>query len=469
MPSCVHHLRLCSVPVLLLFTGCSTHAHTASLTLSPPKIEAQRSLNRIMPMGDSITRGSGYGNYRRPLQFLLAKGGYHAQIVGTNQEQSLSYHGTDPWQNFSPYQPGHEGYGSQRIDQLAGNSPATDDGGFVYPGLEHAFAVDKPHVVLMMLGTNDVLQSYDPGGPGYGGKTGFAADAAERLDQLVSHLFQISPHLKLVLVTLTPLQDPAKEAMVTAFNDDIPQIIAAHKRLGQDIVPAPMHSALSLSDLSPDGIHPRTLGYDKMARVWYQALTGRTAPPLPQNAVSPYGPGRLGQKNVFAPSDKVAVSNVFAPGMPGHNLVDGTNHAFVFSNIADERVSISGFHSAIQCLRFFDTPSYTGRIPGNVTVYYSASVQTSLDPKDYTRLGSFTLPTTGVFPPPSVGDIYENETNPAAHPASSDVKSQRTAVIDFDDLDHLSIPAGTQSLLLEFSKTMGYGDGLTEIQAFPPL
>ena len=100
------------------------------------QLQARKSGN-MMPLGNSITRGSGsgYGNYRRPLQALLTQGGYSSRFVGTNTEQSFNYSGNDPGQTFTPYQPDHEGYGGFRIDQISSNSPAADDGGVTYPGL----------------------------------------------------------------------------------------------------------------------------------------------------------------------------------------------------------------------------------------------------------------------------------------------------------------------------------------------
>ncbi len=419
-----------------------------------------------MPLGDSITRGSQYGNYRHPLQALLARGGYTALFVGESTEQSSSYHGADPEQIFTPFQPDHEGYGGFRIDQIASDSPATDDGGVTYPGLSHALAVDKPDVVLMMLGTNDVKPFadglVDPGGPGYGGGTGFAADGAMRLDKLVDRLYDGRPGLTLVLATVTPLANPAKEASVAAYDALIPQVVAAHRKLGQNILLADMHATLTTGDLCPDGVHPGTVGYDKMARTWYAALTGQAAPPLPAVASSSFGPGVLGQPNVFSPAAHALVSNAFAGGaFTGAALIDRTPKAFVFGDARAERVGISGFQSAIDRLRFFDTPSYTGRTPAAVTVYYSASAQSSLRPQDYTRVGTFPLPVAG--------DTYETKTSPPAYPVASEPASHPAAVIGFCDLDGLHIPPGTRSILLDFSKRSGDGDGLSEIQAFAPV
>ena len=453
--------RLLSVPLLLLLTGCSTHAHTGG---SDQAAFPKGGLLRLMPLGDSITRGSGsgYGNYRRPLQSLLARGTHTFQFVGTNTEQSFNYHGPDPEQTFNPYQPGHEGYGGFRIDQIAGNSPATDDGGVSYPGLSRVLATDKPDIILLMLGTNDVNQGYDPGGPGYRGSAGFAADAAARLDALIDKLMKSHPRLTLVVATIPPLADPVKDRLAQAYNVFIPQIVAARRKQGQHILFTNMHAGLTLSDMSPDGIHPVTAGYDKMARLWYKPLTGQAPPPpLFESGAPTSPPGRLGQPNVFRPTDQVTVSNSFdSPAFVGSQLVDGTDKAFVFGDARREIVSISGFRSAIQRLRFFDTPSYTGRTPTHVTVYSSTTKQTSLNPKDYAL--------SGTFPLPVVGDTYTNQTTPAAHPDAGDPASHPAAVISFTDLNDLHVPADTQSILLDFSKGAGDGDGLTEIQAFAP-
>ncbi len=449
---------------LILLAGCSAHSQTAGTPKAaptPPYL-VKSTTPRIVALGDSITRGSssGYGNYRRPLQFLLARGGYTYQFIGTSTEQSFNYHGTNPEQTFTPYQPRHEGYGGFRIEQISTDKPGRDDGGVSYPGFSSMMAQDKPDVVLLMLGTNDINQSFDPGGPGYGGGAGFAADAAQRLDTLVGRLFQTNPKLTLVLASLTPLADPAKEAQVQAYNRFIPQIVAAHKKQGQTILLAEMSATLTPADLSPDGVHPGTLGYDKMARVWYAALTGQAPPPLPAPPASAFGPGRIGEKNIFTPATHVAVSSTFQMPLPGARLVDGTPKAFVFGDIQSERVSLTGFTGPIGRLRFFDAPSYTGRTPATVTVYASPKAQSSLRPADYQKVGTYLLPV--------VGDAYEQRTSPAAHPDAADPVAHSEATVRFCDLDKLPIPAGAHSLLLDFSKAEGYGDGLSEIQAFPP-
>ena len=452
--------RLLPAAALVLAAGCAPPVHSAS---TPPLVKG-KSL-RILPLGDSITRGSQFGNYRRSLQALLARTGYAATFVGESTESSLSYSGADPEQTFNPFQPVHEGYGGFRIEQIAGDGPATDDGGVTYPGLTKMLAADRPDAVLLMLGTNDVNQGFDPGGPGYGGGTGFAADAAGRLDSLLSRLAAAAPKATVVLAAITPLGDSGKEPQVQAYNALVPQVAAAHRRQGQNVLFVDMSAALTTGDLISDGVHPNTVGYDKMARVWYKALTGQAAPPLPVSAPPPsYGPGSVAAKNLFGPADTVTASNIFngsafAPG----SLVDGTPKAFVFGDSSKEIVAISGFHGAVARLRFFDAPAYGGRTPVSVTLYYSPSVQASLLPSDYTKLGTYPLPVSPANP-----DVYPTPTQPAEHPDPSEPAPQPDRTISFVDLDGLHLPATAETVLLDFSKPHGDGDGLSEIQAYGP-
>ncbi len=449
--------RSCYAIVLvsaLTIAGCSAHAENPVAGL--PLVKGK--MVRILALGDSITRGSGdgFGNYRRPLQALLAQGGYQFEFVGSNTEQSDNYHGSDPEQTFTPYQRGHEGYGGFRIEQIGSENKDKDDGGVAYPGLSAALEGAKPDVVLMMLGTNDVNQGFDTAGAtGYNGQIGFAADAAARMDALVTRIHELKPDAALVLATITPLRDAGKQAKGKDYNALIQQVVAAHQKSGENIVFADMGTALQTNDLAGDGVHPTTRGYDKMARVWFAALTNEKAPPLaPEKVV---GQGQIAQKNKFSTA-KVTAGDSFGPAFVAGNLCDGTSKAFVWKDGGNERVSLTGFQGPIERLRFFDTPSYTGRTPRKVTVYAADKEQNSLEMRDYTKIGEFVIP--------GAGDKFETATNPPVFPDQGEPAAHPDAVVNFSEVA-VKIPATAQSLLLDFSKAGGEGDGLSEIEALP--
>ncbi|RYX86490.1 hypothetical protein EON83_02125 [bacterium] len=265
--------------VLSIAIGCGSAANAVQQTNVEEKVVALNKAQsyRILALGDSITRGSseGLGNYRRPLQALLSRGGYQFEFVGTNTKQSDNYHGDDTEQTFTPYQTLHEGYGGFRIDQIGSENRDTDDGGVAYAGLTTALEKANPDVVLMMLGTNDLNRGFDPpGGAGYGGRTGFSANAAARMDVLVTRIHELKPSATLVLATLVPIRNEAKQEKVKEYNELLRKIIIAHQEKGEKIVLADMGVELGDGDLSRDGVHPLTEGYNKMARVWFAALTG---------------------------------------------------------------------------------------------------------------------------------------------------------------------------------------------------
>src|SRR5579859_901846 len=93
----------------------------------------------IMPLGDSITAGVGSMNgsgYRAALWYDYQAAGYRVDFVGS---------GHNGPQDF-PQQ--HEGHPGWRIDQLSAH-------------IVGWLATYQPHIILLQIGTNDILQHDD--------------------------------------------------------------------------------------------------------------------------------------------------------------------------------------------------------------------------------------------------------------------------------------------------------------------
>lgn len=229
---------------------------------------------RIMALGDQITIGSATsGNYRRPLQAVLARGGYAYQFVG-GAPPSPAYIGKDPTQKFAPFQPALAGYPGLRIDQIASDDPTPSASGASYPGLAAALARGKPDIVLLLLGANDVLQDYSPGTKP--GDPLFNANAVLRLNSLIDDIYYKYPRAAVVVATIPQLRDPALNRRAQEYDKLIPTVVATRQRHQDRIALADISAALTPADISADGILPTSAGYDKMAQVWYAALTGKS-------------------------------------------------------------------------------------------------------------------------------------------------------------------------------------------------
>src|SRR5947209_18768574 len=93
---------------------------------------------KVMPLGDSITYGTGDpGGYRIGLWQRLVAGGYKVDFVGSQSNGPASLGDHD-----------HEGHPGWRIDQLDAN----------IVGWLNTY---QPHTVLLHIGTNDIGQSFD--------------------------------------------------------------------------------------------------------------------------------------------------------------------------------------------------------------------------------------------------------------------------------------------------------------------
>ena len=197
---------------------------------------------KIMPLGNSITRGFGSGDqpenypynvsYRRPLYQSLIAGNHYFNFVGSQ------YHG---WADSGPaFDYNHEGHGGKTDDWIAAR---------VYD-----FLTNNPaDVVLLHIGTNGLDSSPDD--------VALILDEIDRYDTAVT-----------VILARIIDQQP-NDPLVTQFNDNVEAMAQTRIANGDNIIIVDQQSALDYGSDMYDQKHPNESGYAKMADVWFNALS----------------------------------------------------------------------------------------------------------------------------------------------------------------------------------------------------
>lgn len=192
---------------------------------------------RIMPLGDSITAGWGTpDSYRDSLWGKLAQFDGAFDFVGSRQGGPAFLPDRD-----------HQGTPGQRADELI---PLVSD-------LMRSY---RPDIVLLMMGTNDVVQG------GQAGASSLRFDIGEILSRIAAEL----PNTKVLVSTLPPLAaDVYGSNFVPAANHEIRMAVADALMKGQPV--GLVQPTLTVSDLY-DGVHPTAAGHAKLADSWHQAI-----------------------------------------------------------------------------------------------------------------------------------------------------------------------------------------------------
>jgi lysophospholipase L1-like esterase len=211
---------------------------------------------RIMPLGDSITKGTGStngGGYRDDLYFDLTVQGIEFDFVGTQSQGE-------------GFDPDHEGHGGKRADWLA------DSVGYFYD-------MENPDIILLHIGTNDIT--------GERPIDDIIADIESILDQGKSH----NPDMGMLVAGLVPRKD-AYDLLTTDLNEEIFNLVQYKIWQGYDIKYADHNTAFKSNpdwemEYFYDTRHPNDEGYSVMAQVWLDSL-GLIPPPdtIPPSAVA---------------------------------------------------------------------------------------------------------------------------------------------------------------------------------------
>ena len=229
-----------------------------------PSIESLPLNLQIMPLGDSITYGSGaHHGYRGHLGDLLSSVSTNFVFVGSFTDQSLP-----------PNEQHHEGHGSYAIDDIYTNLDGVGDfqfqkwggesrkpnGGHWFDGIAggpDARPPLYPDVILLLIGAND-RDNLD--------------GAQSRLDRLVSKIVTMRPEAHLIIARITPItRSGAYQDFVVAYNKEVDAVVAKYAP-NHPVTEVDLNTGFPSNGLGKDKLHPNDTGYTWMAKRWYNAI-----------------------------------------------------------------------------------------------------------------------------------------------------------------------------------------------------
>jgi VCBS repeat-containing protein len=249
----------------------------------------------VMPFGDSITHGWTATDWS--VQGITTDQGYRGPL----------------WQSFISANALVNFVG----DQTDGPYTLLDQANAGYPGettaqllerLPNLLAVEKPQAILLMAGTNDLLQGVPQ------------ATIIANLNTMLSMIHAANPATHVYVSELIPNGDVST---VPALNTAIDAMVKQASAAGQN-VSLVSESNFPSSDLIFDNTHPTTAGYAILAQNFYSAILA--AQPLaggtPDGTVATISPSTL---NVVAGS-----GNDLLIGNSGNNILTGGSGNDVF-------------------------------------------------------------------------------------------------------------------------------------------
>lgn len=212
---------------------------------------------KIAPIGDSITRGglvpdSAYPSYRYYLWTMLRNGGYDVDFVGSTTEPNF--------QKFM-FDQDHDGYSGYTTELLAND-------------MDRMLMSYTPDIVLLYIGTNDVLQQVP------------MKDRIRNIDRIIASLRQKNPNVRIVIAQISPTFDTFRNTNsgLDEYNAELLSYAQRMTSAASPIVIVDMNTAWSTTQfVQDDGVHPNTEGEVQMAQRWANALisTGLITPAVP--------------------------------------------------------------------------------------------------------------------------------------------------------------------------------------------
>jgi lysophospholipase L1-like esterase len=218
---------------------------------------------KILPLGDSITEGFGYrgsssdpdnqGGYRIELFRQAVTDGKNITFVGSATNGPTTVAG-------KTFPRTHEGHGGYTIDTDSGHSGISGN------ITNSAMSNYKPHIVLLMIGTNDINGNVDN------------ANAPTRLGKLIDAITGASASTLVVVASIIPSQNDGTNKNFQTYNAAIPGVVSKAASAGKHVVFLDNWAAFSAdtsykTKLMIDNLHPNDAGYVVLGQSWYKAIS----------------------------------------------------------------------------------------------------------------------------------------------------------------------------------------------------
>lgn len=212
---------------------------------------------RIMPLGDSITEGTGSSGgglrgYRRPLWQAL-EADFLVDFVG-----SLS----DGDNSFDQDHEGHAGWSATQIRSA----------------IDNFLQISDPEMILLHIGTNDISANRT------------AQDIVDDIDATLEAIYGARSTNRVFLCAIIPRKD-GNDPQTQSLNDEIVKLANIRSANGDRINLVDMHEQFaSVSNwetaLMADNLHPNDAGYALMAETFFDAIAPYLNPVVPVELIS---------------------------------------------------------------------------------------------------------------------------------------------------------------------------------------
>lgn len=209
---------------------------TVLLATFVPSAQALPNL-RIMPLGDSITKGSGSTGivgYRGPLRQKLLN-------LGLSQEITVDMVGSLRDGNMADDD--HEGHSGKFLAQINEYWKLSIQA--------------RPNVILVHAGTNNMDKNID------------LDIAVDLMASIIDGIFESAPDATVLVAPVIWANNPRMQANTDRFNPQVEALIESRQKQGKHILS--VHIDITVGDLKDDK-HPNDKGYNKMADAWLQSI-----------------------------------------------------------------------------------------------------------------------------------------------------------------------------------------------------